>query len=259
MLSYLTATAFFLALICLTAWIISNLSGAAFPTDSIDISHLAKVKILSGMASFAGCFAALFIAFAVIVTYTPFLDQRISRYNELILQIALCAALLAPLVYFAAQNRLLARWLPTLLCPYCAQETVLIKDWSCPGDCAPTERHALAPCRTCNTKLQGILCEHCDRQIIFMASYTEREVISRGKRHITEWNRYFMLAIIGLYVGVLGIYGCWQAGETTWLYIFAGLAAAGLITLVFQKPKTLVKNQSYGKESVEEWLRKQRR
>lgn len=260
MLIYITAAGFLLALICLTAWIFSHLSGTAFPTDSTDITHLAKVKILSVMWGFAACVFALLVAFFVIVRTTPFLDQRITPYNGTILLFAFCAGLLSPLLYFAAQGRLLARWLPTLLCPYCKREIELMNRWQCPGNCTPTYRHVLAPCRICSTRLKGILCEHCRRQIVFTDTYKEREVINRGKRHITEWNQYFIFAIVALYVSALGLYGCWQAGETIWLYISAALAVAAIITLLFQKPKTLVPNDHYTKtESIDEWLRNQRR
>ena len=260
MLAYLIAAGFLLALICLTAWIFSFLSGTVFPTDSTDITHLAKAKILSVMWNFAGCVFALLVAFLVIVRTTPFLDRHITPYNGTILLFAFCAALLSPLLYFAAQGRLLARWLPTLLCPYCEQEIELMNRWQCPGNCTPTYRHVLAPCRTCNTRLKGMLCEHCRRQIVFTDSYKEREVINRGKRHITEWNQYFIFAIVAVYVSALGLYGCWLAGETIWLYIFAAVAVAAIITLLFQKPKTLVPNHHYTKtESIDEWLRKQRR
>jgi hypothetical protein len=260
MIFYITATGFFLALICLTAWIFSHLSGTNFLIESTDIVHLAKVKILLVMGSFAGCFFALLIAFAVIVNSTPFLNLRITRYNETILIIAFCAGLLSPLLYFVAQSRLLARWLPTLICPHCEQEIELMNRWQCPGNCTPTYRHVLAPCRTCNTRLKGMLCEHCRRRIVFTDPYKVREVINRGRRHTTKWNQYFIFAIVALYVSALGLYGCWQADEIVWLYIFAALAVAAIITLFFQKPKTLVSNHHYTKtESVEEWLRNQRR
>lgn len=260
MIFYITAGVFFLALFCLTAWIFSRLSGASFLIDSTDIIHLARVKLLSVMWSFAGCFVALFIAFAVIVTSTPFLNGRITRYNGTVLAIAFCAGLLSPLIYFAAQGRLLARWLPALLCPYCGKRIDLIAPWPCAGGCTATVRHVLAPCRTCNTQMQGMVCDYCHRRILFTDSYNEREIVNRGKRHTTVMNHYFIFALIAIYVSVLGLYRSWQVDDTVWLYICAALAAAALITLIFQKPKTLVTNHDHKKsESVEEWLRRQRR
>jgi lysylphosphatidylglycerol synthetase-like protein (DUF2156 family) len=260
MFFYIVAAGFFLALMCLTAWIFSHLSGTNFLIDSNDITHLARVKLLSVMASFAGCFVALFIAYAVIVTSTPFLNQRIFRYNGMILAIAFFAGLLSPLLYFAAQGRLLARWLPNLVCPYCEKEIDLIAPWPCAGGCKTTMRHVLAPCLTCNTQMKGMVCDYCHRQIIFTDSYNEREIVNRGKRHTTVMNHYFISALIAIYVSVLGMYHSWQAEDTVWLYICAALAVAAIITLIFQRPKTLVTNHHNKKsESVEEWLRNQRR
>jgi cell division protein FtsW (lipid II flippase) len=107
--------------------------------------------------------------------------------------------------------------------------------------------------------MKGMVCDYCLRQIIFTDSYKEREVINRGKRHTTVWNHYFIFALIAIYVSVLGLYRSWQADDTVWLYICAALAVAAIITLIFQRPKTLVPNHHKKSESVEEWLRNQQR
>lgn len=257
MLTYFTAACFLLSSICFVMWIAQRLSGDLVLIPSRTIKHLAIVKISAVVIGIAASTLLLLFTFIIIGEATPILYPKTDQLWGTTILLFFGAAALTPLLCWAVQAKLLARWMPMLHCHFCEKEIELVDRWECPGRCTPTYRHVLSPCRTCNTRMKGMVCHYCKQQIIFEDSYNEVEVRNRGKRHITRPNPYFFGALFVLYAAMLSFYYCWQVG-TEGQYIFPVLAAAAIVTLIFHRPKRLVINPYYS-EGIVLWLKSTKR
>jgi len=257
MLTYLTASCFLLSFICLAVWIAQHLPGDFVQIPSKTIKQLAVIKITAIVIGVAVSTFVLLITITIIGAGTPFLYPKTDRLWGPTLWLFALAVGITPLLCWAIQGKLLARLMPTILCHFCEKEIELVDNWQCPGQCRPTYRHVLSPCRTCNTRMKGMVCTYCQRQIIFEDSHNELEVRNRGNRRIAQPNPYFFAALFLLYFSLVLSYYCWQVGADG-LYVCPFLAVAAIITLVFQRPKRLVANPYYT-EGIVQWLKSAKR
>ncbi|MFL6215742.1 MAG: hypothetical protein ACJ74J_17800 [Blastocatellia bacterium] len=238
-------------------WIAQTLPADFVFIPSRTIKHLALVKISAAVITIAVITLLLLLTFIVIGEATPILYAKTDHLWGTVLLLFCGAAALAPLLCWAVQGKLLALWMPTLNCHFCEKEIELVERWECPGRCTPTYRHVLSSCRTCNTRMKGVVCPYCKRQIIFEDSYNELEVRNRHNRHITQSNLYFWGALFVLYAALLSTYYCWQVGADG-QYILPWVAGAAIVTLFFHRPKRLVTNPYYT-EGIVQWLRSGKR
>jgi len=253
MLNYITPACFLLSSICFVMWVAQHLPGDFTLIPSKTIKHLAIVKISAVVIGIAAGTFLLLITITIIGEATPFLYPKTDQLYGMTLWEFFAAVVITPLLCWAAQGKLLARWMPTIHCHFCEKEIELMDNWQCPGQCRPTYRHVLSPCLTCNTRMKGMVCNSCRRQIIFEDSYNEVEVRNRGNRHIAQPNPYFFGALFLLYASLVLFYYSWQVGADG-QYVCPWLAGAAIITLIFHRPKRLVANPYYT-EGIVEWLK----
>jgi hypothetical protein len=257
MLTYLSAAGFLLSAICFVLWIAPHHPGDFVHIPSKTIKHLAIVKITAVLIGIAASTFILLVTITIIGEATPFLYPKTDRLWATTLWLFFAAVFIAPLLCWAAQGKLLARWMPTICCHFCEKEIELVDNWQCPGQCRPTYRHVLSPCRTCNTRMKGMVCSYCRRQIIFEDSHNELEVRNRGNRRIAQPNPYFFGALFLLYASLVLFYYCWQVGAKG-QYVCPCFAGAAIIALIFHRPKRLVANPYYT-EGIVQWLKSVRK
>jgi len=174
-----------------------------------------------------------------------------------LLVIGVSLALLV-VVFFVAQRRLLADWLPYLACPYCGQFTPLVNYWQCVGGCGTGKpRHVLSPCPTCGTYNQGMVCAHeaCGQRIIFDAAYNEFAIVNRANKYVTRYNPIFWASLLALLLSVFFAYLSLQADSIAFLFFFGLISLAAIVTMLIAKPKRLVSNPYY-LEEPQQWIRR---
>jgi hypothetical protein len=257
MLTYLIGACFLLSFICFVMWIAQHLPDDYILIPSKTIKHLAIVKISVVLIGLAIGTFVLLVTFIIIGEATPILYPKTDQLWGPTFLLFFGALTLAPLLCWAGQGKLLERWMPTLHCPFCEREIELVDRWQCAGKCVPTYRHVLSQCRTCNTRMKGMVCNYCRRQIVFDDSHNELEVRNRQNRHITQPNPYFWGSLLSLYISLVLFYYCWQVGSDG-QYVCPVLGCAAIVTLIFHRPKRLVTNPYYS-EGIILWLKSGKR
>lgn len=250
---------FFLAVISLTAWLYAlarrhNLLPALQSSTVKDLA-LRKLAIVLGAATFfaVSLFWLLFVA-ALARPFSAYVAGRFFPYALLLN--ALGAAALACLV-FLGRDRLLASWLPVLVCPYCRGWTATVNYWQCAGGCRVRKpRHVLSPCPTCGTRSRGIACSnhYCGRAVGFDEPYNEFEVVNRDNKYVTCYNPLFWWAALALEWSLFFLYLAFASGFLILGGVTGLLVIALVITLLALKPKRLARNPYYC-EGVQQWTR----
>jgi hypothetical protein len=227
----------------------------ALRSTSIKELAVKKLIVMLGAVSFFAfsLFWLLFIAAlatplsaAIATTFFPY---------ALVLDLLAVGAIVG--LFFLGRNRLLATWFPTLICPHCQEQTVLVNHWYCVGGCkASSPRHVLSPCLTCGTRLQGLACSsfHCGQAISFDEAYNEFEVANRNNKYVTQYNPFFWGAVLGLELFLLALYIALESSFLILGSLFGLISLALVVTLIVVKPKRLIRNPYYT-EGAQAWTR----
>jgi len=220
--------------------------------DVVTIAQLGKRRILRQALKIA---VLLWIAFWFIATLCLFgpadFPDPTQGIPMLLTDLSICgtALLVLLLTAFLAtiffRRRLLAFWLPTLICPKCFQTIKLVEQWECVGGCPSRGvRHVLSPCSDCGTVLEGLHCpsKKCRHLISFSDVYNEFELANHDKPYVTISSRRYRNAVFMFAAVTPLMYVSFRANWNILGWIFLAISLLSVVAMILSPPKTLVMN-----------------
>ncbi len=194
--------------------------------DVVTIAQLGKRRILRQALKIA---VLLWIAFWFIATLCLFgpadFPDPTQGIPMLLTDLSICgtALLVLLLTAFLAtiffRRRLLAFWLPTLICPKCFQTIKLVEQWECVGGC---------PSR-------GV-------RISFSDVYNEFELANHDKPYVTISSRRYRNAVFMFAAVTPLMYVSFRANWNILGWIFLAISLLSVVAMILSPPKTLVMN-----------------